>query len=215
MLDVREPTFVGFWNNTDYWWNGSWNFHSTTFPNQGAKDFWACVGGKLVFRYTGVDGFPAMADPITSSNRPGMVRLGFIFPPPDAGNPQQSKIIRGVPTAFSGGPQILQRSIATQGSFRQANKEQIDADTLAEPHSSCSVELPVFPEYWCFDVVQRRRNQIMGDPMQPLYLTPQGTGTIPVDVDSVPLPPFTGIVPLASGEILFNTNTSPVFTDCP
>jgi len=219
-FDVREPTFAAFWNNTDYWWNGtSWFSHTTTYPNEGAKDFWACAGGapvKLVFFYQGANGSPAMVDPIAGSNHAGMVRLGFIFPPPDPGIPAQRKSIRGVPVnyAIAGTPQIPQQSVSTPAVFRQANKEHIAAGTLAAPYNSCASGLPTVSEYWCFDAVQKRRNQIMGAPMQPLYLQPIGTGTIPPDVDAAPAQPaFAGVVPLATGTIRFNTDAT--LANCP
>jgi len=218
-LDVREPTFASFWNNTDYWWNGgSWFPHSTAYPADGAKDFWACAGGapvKLVFFYQGATGAPALIDPIAGSNQAGMVRLGFIFPPPDPAIPLQHKNVRGVPVAYSipGIPQIPMQSISTPAVFRQANKERIDASTLAAPFETCASGLPSTPEYWCFDTVQKRRSQIMGAPMQPLYLEPTGTGTIPADVDEAGQPTLAGVIPLASGTIRFDTDAT--LSACP
>jgi len=219
-LDVREPTFTSFWNNTDYWWNGgTWFPHSTTYPNDGAKDFWACAGGapvKLVFFYQGANGAPALIDPVAGSNQAGMVRLGFIFPPPDPGIPAQRKNVRGVPVAYSipGIPQIPMQSISTPAVFRQANKEHIDASTLSAPYNTCAAGLPSTPEYWCFDTVQKRRNQIMGAPMQPFYLEPIGTGTIPPDVDASPAQPaFAAMIPLATGTVRFNTDVT--LATCP
>ena len=220
LLDTREPTFVSFWNNTDYWWNGgSWFPHSSTYPPDSTKDFWACAGGapvKLVFYYIGANGSPAMENPVSGSNHSGIVRLGFIFPPPDAGIPAQRKAIRGVPVAYviAGIPQIPQRSTFTSGAFRQANKEQIAAATLTAPSNTCAAGLPTSPEYWCFDTVLKRRNQLLGAPAQPMYLEPVGTGTDGSDGDAPPAQSaFAGVVPLATGTIRFNTDAT--LASCP
>lgn len=218
LLDTREPTFVAFWNNTDYWWNGgTWFPHSTTFPFASARDFWACAGGapvKLVFFYQGATGSPAMINPVSGSNQAGVVRLGFIYPPPDAGIPGQLKSTRGVPVSYPGAPRIPQRSIAASGAFRQANKEQVAAATLAAPVDTCASGLPTGPEYWCFSTIQQRRNQRLGAPIQPFYLEPTGIGNTPTDVDALPAQPaFAGIVPLATGTIRFDTDTT--LANCP
>ncbi len=215
MLDVREPTFVAFWNNTDYFWNGSiWLNHNGTYTNEGVKDFWACTGApaKWVFHYQGAASFPAMIDPVSGSNAPGIVRLGFVFPPPDF--PAQLKSIRGVPVHFSAasGPIIPLRSAFTSGIFRQANKEQITTAALTAPTINCASSLPSASEYWCFDPVQKRRNQLLGTPLQPLYLEPAGSPN-PSDVDAAGLPAFAGIVPLASGDVRFNTDAT--LQNCP
>ena len=218
-LDVREPTFVTYWNNTDYWWNGgTWFPYSSTYPLDAAKDFWACAGGspvKLVFFYQGANGSPAMTYP-TPGSPAGIVRLGFIFPYPDAGIPGQRKSIRGVPVPYSiaGIPRIPQRSTFTSGAFRQANRERVLAATLAAPSNTCAAGLPNTPEYWCFDTVAKERSQIMGAPAQPFYLEPAGTGTTPPDVDAPPAQSaIAGLTPLATGTIRFNTDAT--LASCP
>lgn len=220
LLDTREPTFVAFWNNTDHWWNGSsWLSYTTTYPPDSAKDFWACAGGnpvKLVFYYQGANGSPALENPVSSSGHPGVVRLGFIFPYPDAGIPGQRKAIRGVPVAYviSGIPKIPTQSAYTSGAFRQANKENVSAATLTAPSNTCASGVPGTPEYWCFDPVIKERSQIMGAPAQPLYLQPLGTGNFPPDVDAPPAQSaFAGIAPLATGTIRFNTDAT--LASCP
>lgn len=221
-VDSREPTFASFWNNTDYWWNGdNWLPHTATYPPDAAKDFWVCAGSspvKLVFHYIGATGSPALGNPVAGAGTTGIVRLGFLFPYPDAGIPAQRKAIRGVPVAYviPGIPQIPVRSTFTSGSFRQANKERVDAATLTTPYNTCSAALPhpAIPEYWCFDTVAKERSQIMGAPAQPLYLEPIGTGTTPPDVDAPPAQPaFLGIALLATGAIRFNTDATLV--NCP
>ena len=217
ILDVREPTFVTFWNNTDYWWNGTstWNAYTTTYPRDAAQSFWACTGVppalKQVFRYDGSTGSPAMGFPLSGVT--GIVRLGFVFPPPDAGS--ANKIIRGVPDAYdiAGIPQIPYQSPSTKGMFRQANMERVSAATLAAPVDTCSTTLPTTPEYWCMDVVRRRRGQIMGMPAQPLYLKPAGANNVSIDFNDSTMSALTGLIPLASGNVLFNSDTT--LTTCP
>lgn len=219
ILDVREPTFASFWNNTDYYWNSTnWLAHTPTYPNEGVKDFWVCSGGvlpKLVFHYQGGQNTPAMIDPFIGSGTAGQVRLGFVFPPPDAGMPAQRKTIRGVPVNYStpGYPQIPLRSAFTSGQFRQANLEQISSTALASPFATCATQLPTSVEYWCFDPIQQRRGQRFGTPAQPLYLEPTAGGVTPTDVDAVPLPALSGTAVLANGTVRFNTDQ--VLINCP
>lgn len=219
LLDTREPTFVTFWNNTDYWWNGgTWFPYSSVYPPDAAKDFWVCAGGfpvKLVFHYIGATGSPALQNPVHGSGVSGVVRLGFIFPPPDEGIPTQRKSIRGVPVAYviPGIPQIPLRLTSTSGAFRQANKEQIAAATLAAPSDTCAAGLPASPEYWCFDTILERRNQLLGAPAQPFYLELVGAGT-PADVDAPPAQSaFAGIALLSAGTVRFNTDAT--LANCP
>jgi hypothetical protein len=213
-LDVREPAFAAFWNNTDYFWNGAWIHENATYHNEGIESFWACSGGfplKLVFEYLGGVGTPAMIDPITSSNVPGVVRLGFIFPPPDFAG--QSKTIQGTPVHFPGDALITIEQASTKGAFAQANLENIDPSTLTTPYANCSSSLPTAPQYWCFDPVQRRRGQLFGTPDVPLYLAPFGGASSASDVDSVPLPAFAGTTPLTTGTIHFDTDAT--LQSCP
>ncbi|MGH8042947.1 MAG: hypothetical protein ACREPN_13005 [Rudaea sp.] len=206
-LDVREPTFVAFWNNTDYFWNADWIHENSGNHNEGIESFWACMGGapvKMVFEYDGAVGSPAMIDPIVNPGQPGMVRLAAIFPPPDF--PTQMKSIRGVPTHYPGDQLIVQESVNTKGVFRQANLENIDATTLTAPYAGCGSSLPTDPQYWCFDPVQQRRGQSFGTPFSPLFINLSLTTAS--DVDSVPLPAFSGTVPLSTGTNRFDTDVT-------
>lgn len=118
-----------------------------------------------------------MADPVVSSNHPGIVRLGFQFLPPDA--PGQRKAIRSTPVAFTiaGIPQVPVQSIFSASAFSQTGNERVTAATLLAPYSNCSTALPRVPNYGCFDTMQKRRGTLMGAPAQPLFLEPIGAGT--------------------------------------
>jgi hypothetical protein len=210
--------FAAFWNNTDYWWTGSnWSVHNGTNHNEGVQSFWVCAGSssppKLVFRYDGAVGSPAMIDPISGSNVPGVVRVGIIFPPPDFVG--QARTVQGTPVQFSGDAKIPVESKGSAGEIRQANLETVSAATLLAPVATCNTALPTTPEYWCFDPVLRRRGQVFGVPAIPLYLAPNGGAGSATDVDSgaSPLPAFAGIAVLQSGTVRFDTDTSLV--SCP
>lgn len=217
-LDVREPTFVGFWDNTDYFWNGSnWLHENSLYPNESARDFWVCAGGapvKLVYEYQGATGSPAMIDPIAGSNVPGMVRLGFVFPPPNFTG--QLKNVQGTPVIYPGIPGTTQ--IPTElapgmsGQIHQASQENLSASVLATPIATCQKSLPSAP-YWCDSQIQQRRGQRMGVSPQPLYIGPAGTAGSASDVDSVPLPTFAGLTVLASGTVHFDTDAT--LLSCP
>jgi hypothetical protein len=208
-LDVREPTFAAFWNNTDYFWNSGWVHENSTYHNEGIETFWSCMGGfpvKMVFEYDGGVGTPAMIDPISGSNVPGMVRLGVLFPPPDFAG--QLKNIQGTPVHFPGDALIPIETGMTSGMFRQANLENIAASTLTAPYAGCANGLPNAPQYWCFDPIQRRRAQLLGTPAVPFYLAPFGGAGSASDVDSASLPAFVGTVALATGTVRFDTDAT-------
>ena len=65
-MDVRDPTFVVFWDNTDYFWSGSWIGQYSTYPHESSRDFWVCGSGapaKLLFEYFG-GGYTRHARPV-------------------------------------------------------------------------------------------------------------------------------------------------------
>ena len=205
-LDVREPTFAAFWNNTDYFWNSNWLHENSLHHNEGIETFWACMGGfpvKMVFEYDGAVGSPAMVDPIVNSGKPGMVRLAAIFPPPDFAG--QQKNVRAVPIHYPGDQLIVQESVPTRGVFRQANLENVDVSTLI-PYAGCATTLPTDPKYWCFDPIEQRRSQLFGSPFSPLYI--DLSFDTASDVDSVPLLAFSGTMPLATGTNRFDTDAT-------
>jgi|GEM_PF-1026742 len=207
-MDVREPTFIAFWDNTDYFWNGSWIGQYSTYPHESVRDFWVCGSGappKLIFEYIGAVGSPAMLDPFDGSGSPGQVRLGIIYPPPVGAS---QFVARGTPVAYPTGMEtpIPVRSTFNAGGFQQANKENVLAATLTTPSPNCGSGLPPLSEYWCNDPVQKRRGQIFGRIAQPLYLF------ITDDAGDVDAPPplsvFSGIHVLSTGTNRFNTDTT-------
>ncbi len=207
-MDVREPTFIAFWDNTDYFWNGSWIGQYSTYPHESVRDFWVCGSGappKLIFEYIGAVGSPAMLDPFDGSGSPGQVRLGIIYPPPVGAS---QFVARGTPVAYPTGMEtpIPVRSTFNAGGFQQANKENVLAATLTTPSPNCGSGLPALSEYWCNDPVQKRRGQIFGRIAQPLYLF------ITDDAGDVDAPPplsvFSGIHVLSTGTNRFNTDTT-------
>jgi hypothetical protein len=211
-MDVREPTFLAFWDNTDYFWNGSWIEQYPMYPHESARDFWVCGSGappKLLFEYYGVPGAPAMLDPKDGSNSPGQVRLGIIYPAPVGAS---QFIGRGTPVAYPTGTEmtIPVRSTANSGHFQQANKENVVAATLTAPYQNCGSGLPNVSEYWCYDTVLKRRGQIFGRVAQPLYYFLSDDAG---DVDAPPLPVFVGTHPLVGGTNRFNNDTTLV--GCP
>ena len=207
MMDVQEPTFAAFWNNTDYFWNGSnWLGQNGTYPNTPITDFSVCSGGapvKLVFQYTGGAGTPAMSYP-SGSSASGVVRLAMLFPP--RAFPNQRFSVRGTPFTTTT-PHVLTRSNPTAGAYHQANRERVAPATLAAPVATCVTALPATSEYWCYDTVQRRRSQTFGAPAQPFYLSTVGDPPYS-DVDAQPLPAIGSIAVLQSGTLRFNTDAT-------
>lgn len=196
--DVSEPTFAAAWNNTDYFWNGSsWIAQNASNPQRGIYTYWACAGNpsRFIYRYGGSTGAFAM----TAPPNPGYVRLALLFGKP--ANANQRFAVRSIPIMQSS-PQLAQRSVFTRGQIRQANKEIAAPATLTAPFMGCFVLPPPFPEYWCFDPVQRRRGIAWGDIAQPLYAS-AADGT---DVDSVPLPTIASVHVRDGGENKFNVS---------
>ncbi len=210
-LDVREPTFAAFWNNTDYWWDGSsgvWRARNGTDHDEGVMSFWACSGFplKMMFEYDGGTATQAMIDPVTNSNVTGMVRLAFIYPPPTFSG--QQKTVQGTPVRNAGDVQMFVNSAGTPGQFRQGNLENLLTATIAAPVATCNSSLPASAQYWCSDPIKQRRGQRFGAVALPMYEAPNGSGGSATDVDSVPMTAFAGVSVLSSGTVRFNTDTT-------
>jgi hypothetical protein len=216
-IDVQEPTFTAAWNNTDYYYSDlsqAWLVaNPMSFPKRGVDQFNVCAGvpSVLVFRYLtsdGTGGLQFFEPPLT----PGIVRLAFI-------NAQQRTAISQ--TAYRVLPQMLPppsagvRSYFSKGQQRQASREIYStANPLPTPRF-CQANPPMTGEnVWCFDPIQKRRGQPMGDAITPIYYNSQPASTSGTDVDANPAQvAFTGLRPRSGGTVRFDTDA--VLTPCP
>lgn len=199
IYDSSEPTFVSFWNNTDYFWTGTaYMSQNATVPKRSVRTFYACAGvpSKLMYRYAGESTNSAMLLPPPANQ----VRLAMIFAKPSS--PNQQFAVRAVPIMLTA-PHASLRSSFTRGQIRQANKEEISSGIVDSPYEGCSTSSPAVPEYWCSDPIKIRRGIRFGEVAQPIYYSTQGAGDGP-DVDSVPLPGFDSTVLRDGGELRFN-----------
>ena len=101
------------------------------------------------------------------------------------------------------------------GQQRQANREIFSAiDPLPAP-IRCQQGTPAAgTNFWCFDPVQRRRGQNMGDGTQPIFYSTGSPSSLDSDVDAPPaLPLFPGMPVGGGGVNRFNLDDSAV--NCP
>lgn len=213
--DAREPTFMGFWNNTDWFQSASgsqWLFTNTSFPRRDVTSFWVCAGAgadrRIAWRYFGtVKGGVAMAAP----DNPGHVLLALLFGQRPGGVGQWA--VRAVPdNAGAGDPPLIAAS--TAGAIRQANFEIISNSVLDAPLSNCSNVAPTAPAFWCVDPVKVRRSFPWGHIAKPVYVS-ANTINEPPDVDAPPaLPFFSGLgAARVGGSIRWNEPTLGVCPD--
>jgi len=209
--DVREPTYVGIFNNTDYYWNGlatvpRWiGQQPTFFPQQNADFLRVCVGAggnsRWAYYAQPTGSFPSLGVP----PQPGVVRLAMIFPLPTT--PAQLFFVRVTPVMdVTSAPQL---SYSTRGQQRQANKERI-ADAVLNDPQICAPTPPTTAAYWCNDPINRRRGQPFGEVVAPIYYTNGGVSV--GDVDAQPLPVFPGVQMKTDGLIKFN---DALLANCP
>jgi len=191
-FDVREPTFVGIFNSTDFFYNGtSYLAQNGTFPRRAADNFNVCAGfpSRFMFRSTGNAADPSLGLPFAFGET-GVIRLAFVFGPPIA--PATTITVRSTP-AMNPAPSALSRSGVTKGLQRQASKEQYaasGANSLPAP-TFCQNSPPApGANVWCFDPIQKRRGLLLGDLAQAIYYNTSGVFSDGPDVDSVPLPIF-------------------------
>ena len=206
--DVSEPTFVSFWNNTDYFWNGA-NYlpHNATYQLRNVYSFRACAGvpSKLIYHYSGSTASVAMGFPPPANQ----VRLAMIFGKPD--NATQRFPVRAVPIMQTA-PHAQVRSNSTRGQIRQASTEEVSATVLAQPYENCAMISPASEKYWCADPIHVRRGQRFGSVAQHIYYSTNAGGNGP-DVDSVSLPTFAATTVRDGGEVRFND--SGTLVNCP
>ncbi|MGD9582354.1 MAG: hypothetical protein AB7V26_01600 [Lysobacterales bacterium] len=213
--DVREPAFVGIWNNTDYYWNvgaSQWVFHlGGLFPFQNADFLRVCTGAAADSRFAWfgepVAGAPILGVPVPN---PGVVRLAMLFAIP--ASPTQQFSVRVTPVMNAPTPSAPQRSWFTRGAIHQAGRESIPAAMLATP-LTCADNPAATTETWCQQPVERRRGQAFGQLIAPvLYDTSNGNIT-PPDVDAPPaLPTFPGVRVAETGTLRYN---DAVLAACP
>lgn len=213
--DLREPAFVGIWNNTDYYWNvgaSQWVFHlGGLFPFQNADFLRVCTGAAADSRFAWfgepVAGAPILGVPVPN---PGVVRLAMLFAIP--ASPTQQFSVRVTPVMNAPTPSAPQRSWFTRGAIHQAGRESIPAAMLATP-LTCADNPAATTETWCQQPVERRRGQAFGQLIAPvLYDTSNGNIT-PPDVDAPPaLPTFPGVRVAETGTLRYN---DAVLAACP
>ncbi len=209
--DVREPTYVGIYNSTDYYWNGivgSWIAQqSTFFPQKNADYLRVCTGAggnsRWAYYAQPMGGFPAVGLP---GPQPGVVRLAMIFAIPST--PTQQFSVRVTPVMDIGvsAPQL---SYTTRGQQRQANKELISDAVLNDPQ--LCTPTPTAATYWCNEPIKKRRGQPFGEIAAPIYYTNGGANPV-ADVDAPPLPTFPGLRMKEDGLIKYNDET---LVNCP
>jgi hypothetical protein len=214
-LDVREPSFLSAWNNTDYAFTEGaniWSAAGPLLPSRFIQSVNVCAGfpSKWIYNYplTAASGlvFPTALNPQT-----GLLRLALIQSIPTTGSVPH----RIYPIA-SPSPSPVIRTGNYTGMQRQATREFYalsGANQLPVP-SNCTLNPPAAnSNVWCNDPVQFRRGRHMGEPAYPLYYTSGLNLTSPPDVDAPPaLPAFTGESLLEGGTIRFNDT---MLADCP
>ncbi|MBS0569414.1 MAG: hypothetical protein JSS28_02310 [Proteobacteria bacterium] len=207
-LDIPEPAFIAYWNNTDYFLNsvGVWTA-DTSAPNirTPITQFEACGGGKQIYQFTSTGAGDVLAYPGTSPNdNPGSARLAVLYDPYPT-NPNHTVSMVGKATV-SDSAQPPDISFGAKPVIAQANVEDLPAAALASPLSTCATTDPTQPACWRFDPIQQRRGLLWGSYWAPVYID-ESSGSPPPDVDSVPLPAWTTTTVTPEGTILFNNTT--------
>jgi len=210
--DVREPAFVGIWNNTDFYWStqsSTWLAQngSTQYGFENVDFLRICVGSSTDSRWAyvaeTVNSVPPLGIP---SPDPGSVRLAILHAIPSGA---QQFIVRVTPGTTS--PSPPQRSYGTRGTIHQASHEKIPSGVLDAPQN-CSITPPTpGSTFWCHDPIHKRRGINLGHLAVPIYFD-TGNGVTGADVDSVPLSLFPGQRVHAAGTLKYN---EPTLSNCP
>ncbi|MGH8041715.1 MAG: hypothetical protein ACREPN_06690 [Rudaea sp.] len=212
-LDVSEPTFAAFWNNTDYFVNDSdqW-IHDTTAPYilSTVNSLIVCAGGQKAYSFTGTPGNEiSYPTPPSAPDNPGAVRLAVLFSPTNMSTHRVSLSAR----SFTSSQQLPDYVYGSLSDIRQANVENLPDAALTTPASGCATTDPTQSACWRFDSVAQRRGLVWasaGD-WWPLHVQTANAQNTP-DVDSVPLPAFTTATFIQGGTVDFN---SPTLAACP
>jgi len=192
--DAREPMFVAFWNNSDYFnQNGSWASAAgaTGVFRKSVKDFQFCVGAGadrvILVQLTGATGNPAMAFPEPAE----FMRFAVIAARPVT---TENVVFRGNANFFEPQPPVPYSPaiIGLKGTINQANKELIGLTTAPFPLPAAPLaDCPASPQsgspfLWCVEPILVRRALPGGKVAQAIYLdnivlasSPPDAGTLP------------------------------------
>lgn len=216
--DAREPMFVTYWNNSDYFnQNGNWASaaNATQIYRKGVKDFQLCAGAGadrvvLVHYMNAVTGLAAMGAPEPA----GFMRFAVIAAKPVS---TENVVFRGNASFFDPQPPspYLPNIVATKGTINQANKEQISLATVPFPLAAAPLaDCPATPApgsfLWCVEPIQVRRGLNGGKVDEAVYLANSTTPPTPPDPGT--LPAFTQAPVQRSGTNLWEL---PTLTTCP
>lgn len=217
-LDVREPTIMTFWENTDYFVDATtppWRAFNNSYPVRPIQYFRFCIG-PIAAERLGYWFAPPLAGN-AMMNR-GSVRVAVIVPQPSS--PTDTFRVKATPVAPTPGPNgQMQALVRTSvGRIAQSNREYISTTTAASPQADCNNALPSAEQYWCNDPLQRRRQLILGSRLQPMaWFSTSASGFNTPDVAEIMTNvPSSVVQPL--GEVRFNdlgalTNCPPVPTE--
>jgi len=221
-LDIAEPTFAAFWNNTDYFVgsNGDW-VHDTSYPylTWGIGTSIVCTALNQELFHMDVSDTNDPADILTapSPDNPGAVRLGLLLQPAPAYN--GSVILQGFGLIHSNSldhQPTLYFDNEVVPVLQQANVENISDSALVNPMASCDVGTPnASSPCWRSDPVQQRRGVVWGSVWWPFHLNVNAPSfgfpdeDVPPDVDSAALPAFTTAAVRSGGVVTFNNIAGP------
>jgi len=205
MLDVREPTIMTFWENTDYFLDTTtppWRTFNPTYPLKPIRYFRFCIGPSADERLGYWFASPTPGNAMTNY---GSTRIAVIVPKPTS--PTDTFRVKATPVINTPGPmgQIRPLELTSVGRIAQSNREFISTATEANPQADCSNLLPSTEEYWCNDPLQRRRQVMLGSRLQPVAWVTSAASTFntpDVGVSMSPDPQSTLVQPL--GEVRFN-----------
>ncbi len=215
IVDVQEPTFYTTWNNTDYYistLNSAWFIqNSMSIMRRGVDALTLCAGfpSRVIYTYGPANG-PALS-PFVAQINPEAVRLALILGKPNT--PASTFSVRSIPQMFPA-PSAITRSVFMPGQQRQASRETFNAaDPLPTPVRCQAAQPAAGTSFWCFDPVQRRRGQNMGDGAQPIFYSTGSPNLSDPDVDAPPLPVFPGMPIVSGGVNRFDLDATAV--NCP
>lgn len=205
MLDVREPTIMTFWENTDYFLDTTtppWRTFNPSYPLRAIRYFRFCIGPTADERLGYWFAAPLAGNAMTNF---GSTRIAVIVAKPSS--PGDTFRVKATPVIVTPGPngQIRPLELTSVGRIAQSNREFISTATQSSPQADCNNVLPTTEEYWCNDPLQRRRQVMLGSRLQPVAWVTSAASTFntpDVGVSMSPDPQSTLVQPL--GEVRFN-----------